>query len=1306
MARVPLSQRPDIPGSQLIQAPRATNLQGIDSGLLRANQNLANQFDNLVEIEGQIGALDQARDDKREVDTRIASSKLWQIQAKQEYNGLQGQERIENQPVYRDNYRKHIQDTANQIINPRAREVYLSNMQTQMAMGFADNSKSVTSARNHAEAEVKKLQAQLALTGVVNTDVSDVAAREIVVAELALTIKENYDLIGIPTDTKEGQALRAQGLNIAMSEATLTDVKQRLSQDPPDLEGAARLMADPMVQRTLTEAARSEISGLIANTGQIAAGQAVVERLMLDPKIAEDEGLMRDAIMKELEGKAQNEALRLNTANFAAKVRQNTMAERAVTSELMLALNENRKPNLTADQILLMKRRGLDKTVEADRIARINPEKLRPPTPDGEEAVYKLRRDPEKFMNENFHTPYWHGALGKTWAETVNLQLADIAKFENVNVKLSKEQAKLHKAGVDSDNIKSAIEGDPAYEKADANHQAEARQAAALAIDADLKANPNLKLNDIITGDYVRAALLGTLRKDNSFRTFMGIEKSIPLGTAILKGVTISPADNEGLKNAMWARVKRTKGLSRARVDQLIDIFIKGKQLPTPARLKEYHRRDTNQKRLNAAINRLNQVVTADFETIPQASETVPAPEEAPDSTAKAGPVTKKQADAEVAEVASASSEIVELTVQDETKAEADALEIIQALPEAAQTDQNIAAQITSTKARMLKKKQDAAKVPQRQAPFPPSERAALFREFDVPTEEDIAARKTALTATIAATRRVREKLAPQSQEKLDALASETELQRQRADNGGITDAELKEFQKAPPIPKGKNLGSRGEGRPLEQTTAPKHQEARQKAEERYPFLKKFSQVRVADAIVDNKGGLGELEDPDSPNNPNRGEVTITIGEKSKDLQGGVADTIIADMVHVAAQLSPEFQTLVTDVVKNMGPSEVALAKRRYEADFKGKFTGTRFATFDNFLKTFWAEGIVQDLLLPENSEIENFKRGSPDAVPALDKIKTLFESEPTSGDTTDAQDWPGLKKRRVSTDTLTSEEEMGDDSEFDDKELAPDRKALAGAEAAIKAKKTNEFSYDVTLTAAQQDAIDRTIVGARSQVQGATEKKPVNFTPEQQTAVGIVVARTLGYGEGMSSGEPPTDGSGLTYGRGVDLLFVTKAQLKTAGATEKEIKTFAKYLGKDKTKANLIKAGDLPKKGKYPKMSKTLSDNLAFILMQKDRKAIAKDKIAKNLSETAVEVLISLRHWAGKLGNTASNQKAQKLVVTKDGARTNPVWNALEGKEATDETLLTALKATLAAHTVEGKKRRIRQEIKKLKTSKQFKNG
>jgi len=188
-----------------------------------------------------------------------------------------------------------------------------------------------------------------------------------------------------------------------------------------------------------------------------------------------------------------------------------------------------------------------------------------------------------------------------------------------------------------------------------------------------------------------------------------------------------------------------------------------------------------------------------------------------------------------------------------------------------------------------------------------------------------------------------------------------------------------------------------------------------------------------------------------------------------------------------------------------------------------------------------------------------------------------------------------------------------------------------------------------------------------------------------------------------MERGEFPTGGSGLTYGRGIDLLFVTEAQLKTAGATEKEIKDFLPYLGKDKTKSKLgLERLDTSR----PEMSKTLSDNLAFILMQKDRKAIAKDKIANNLSETAVEVLISLRHWAGKLGNTASNQKAQKLVVTKDGARTNPVWNALEGKEATDETLLTALKATLAAHTVEGKKRRIRQEIKKLKTSEKLKNG
>jgi len=211
----------------------------------------------------------------------------------------------------------------------------------------------------------------------------------------------------------------------------------------------------------------------------------------------------------------------------------------------------------------------------------------------------------------------------------------------------------------------------------------------------------------------------------------------------------------------------------------------------------------------------------------------------------------------------------------------------------------------------------------------------------------------------------------------------------------------------------------------------------------------------------------------------------------------------------------------------------------------------------------------------------------------------------------------------------------------------------------------------------------------------------PLNFTPEQQKAVGEVVTRTLAHGEGNSradGGEVPTQGSGVTYGRGVDLKHVTVAQLKAAGATKDEIENFLPYLGKDKTALSKAKLPATRFDTSRPEMSKTLSDNLAFMLIQTHKEEIA--PFAENLSKTAEEVLISLRHWAGALGNTASNQEANKLVVTKDGKRTNPVWDALKGKTATNEDLLQALKETLAAHTVGWKKQRMRVEIEKLKKS------
>ena len=169
---------------------------------------------------------------------------------------------------------------------------------------------------------------------------------------------------------------------------------------------------------------------------------------------------------------------------------------------------------------------------------------------------------------------------------------------------------------------------------------------------------------------------------------------------------------------------------------------------------------------------------------------------------------------------------------------------------------------------------------------------------------------------------------------------------------------------------------------------------ARAEAEKRYPFIKQFSNVQIAPSKVKNKGGMGEFVHPDDPTNPVPGSFTITIGEESKNLQGGVADTIIADMVHAAGQFSPEFKALKKELVANLSDEGIALAKRRYENDFKGKFSGSNFSSFENFLNNFWVEGIVQHLLLPENSEINKIREANPRAVKTLDRIKALFESE------------------------------------------------------------------------------------------------------------------------------------------------------------------------------------------------------------------------------------------------------------------------------------------------------------------------
>jgi len=224
---------------------------------------------------------------------------------------------------------------------------------------------------------------------------------------------------------------------------------------------------------------------------------------------------------------------------------------------------------------------------------------------------------------------------------------------------------------------------------------------------------------------------------------------------------------------------------------------------------------------------------------------------------------------------------------------------------------------------------------------------------------------------------------------------------------------------------------------------------------------------------------------------------------------------------------------------------------------------------------------------------------------------------------------------------------------------------------------------------------------------------RPVKFTPNQQRAVEEKVTSTLAHGEGMGKGGYPTKGSGATWGRGVDAKHLTTKQLVAAGATPKEIAKLKPVLGKSQT--TLIAqgltgyAGQIDPPVAPPEMSTTLSDNVAFILMQEHRKV--NKQYTKNLSETGKEVAVSLRHWAGRLGNSpekALEMEAEGkavanklLVMQEDGTRINPVWNALKEETATDKDLLTAMRATYdmypAGESGDWKRERMRKEMKKI---------
>lgn len=159
--------------------------------------------------------------------------------------------------------------------------------------------------------------------------------------------------------------------------------------------------------------------------------------------------------------------------------------------------------------------------------------------------------------------------------------------------------------------------------------------------------------------------------------------------------------------------------------------------------------------------------------------------------------------------------------------------------------------------------------------------------------------------------------------------------------------------------------------------------------------------MKIAPSKVKNKGGFGEFVYPDDPTNPNPGSYTITIGEKSKDLPGGVADTILHDSVHAASALDPEFQGLKRELSDSFDPSYKAWVKGIYEERYKGKYSGSNFANFDNFFNGYWLDGMVQNLLAPivDDGEIEEVRSNNPKASAVLDKIERLFKGGESPAD-------------------------------------------------------------------------------------------------------------------------------------------------------------------------------------------------------------------------------------------------------------------------------------------------------------------
>jgi len=151
-----------------------------------------------------------------------------------------------------------------------------------------------------------------------------------------------------------------------------------------------------------------------------------------------------------------------------------------------------------------------------------------------------------------------------------------------------------------------------------------------------------------------------------------------------------------------------------------------------------------------------------------------------------------------------------------------------------------------------------------------------------------------------------------------------------------------------------------------------------------------------------------------------------------------------------------------------------------------------------------------------------------------------------------------------------------------------------------------------------------------------------------------------------------PTPRSGVTIGVGIDLGQQSEEDLQRLKVPASIIVKVHPYLG-------LKTAEEVAKKGLKPenlKLSLDEAQALTFPFLNEDLDKVT--PYCDNLSCNGTDVLVSLRHWAGSLGN--SHPDGKLCVEDPPGSRQcqNFLWQAIKADTATDKDIKTALGATL----------------------------